>query len=203
MSFRAVPVRAFYPVPQDGVDDTRSTVIAVDKPAVVTVRIFHPGGGVAQTLQGEALPRHPYAARWNGVGTDGQVVPPAQYRYTVFATDRAGNRRWLPGVGAFIVARDTEPPVVRSASVKYLGGSPVRSLRVRWQVTETISPAITTVLVLRGGGEQRKLALPGTAQTGARNVSVRLPAGRYAAYLRFTDASGNVVVRSVGPIRFG
>lgn len=202
VALRSVPVRAFYPWPADGNLDTRAVTLVVDKPAAITLRIFAADGRTVQTIQREALPRTRWNGVWNGVGVDGQLVPPGTYRYALAATDRAGNRRSMPGVGAFIVARDTKPPVVKASKLTYLGGAPRRELEVRWALEETESPAITSVLVIKGRGEQRTVKLPGTARAATHKVAVRLPAGRYAAFLRFTDGSGNLAVARVGPVRF-
>jgi hypothetical protein len=200
VAFRVIPMHAFYPVPVDGVLDSRTVNLVVTKPASVTVNIYSAGGTIVRSLNYEGFPGAVVSGVWNGTDNAGQPVPSGSYPYGIVAVDRAGNRRTVPGLGSFVIARDTAPPKIAAASVNYVGGTSRRSLRVQWRASEPTSPRVAVVVTIRGNGVEKALRLSGSDLTANRTVRTRLNRGTYKTWIRITDGSGNAASRYAGSI---
>lgn len=199
--FLRVPVGRFYPVPADGIKDTQALHLVTSKPGSIVVNVYDGTGNVIAAITANVRAGE-WQGAWNGMNAGGRHVAVGSYRYSVTAADLAGNRRLLPGLGTFNVARDTTAPVIQSASLKHMGGVSRRQLQVAWNVAETESPRMRIRLVITGNGTRKVLTLPGTARRGSVRLNTRLPRGTYRTTLQVYDGAGNGSARRTAVLRF-
>lgn len=203
-----VPTAAFYPWPHDGVLDASTVTLGVDKPATIEVRVFAAGSAVQVRSFMSAPVIGAYSALWDGTDVQGALLPTGSYPYAIIARDLAGNIASLPGLGAFVIARDATPPRIDLAGARLVASSGVRrTIRVRWRVTEPISPQLTTRLVLTrmvngvATATRRTYAVPSARTTGTVRIGARLTSGRWRASLVVRDGSGNKASSYAGTLQ--
>jgi hypothetical protein len=193
ISFTQLPPSAFYPWPVDGVLDTASVAATVDKPATLWLRIYDPvSGAIIRTVQQNALPGMSLLT-WDGRSDAGRLEPPGAYRYDILAQDLAANRSLAPGPMAFTLAQDTTPPIVLLAHVKLIRSQERwRTVRVRWLVTEPLSPVMRIRVQVRGPrGIVRAVILTSHHVTGSELIRLHLRRGTWTSSITFTDGSRN------------
>jgi len=193
VSFSHVPELPFYPWPRDGTLDASALTVTVDKPSVMTLNVFDLATGAIVRSTSSGLLTGSWETGWDGTSDGGTTLPPGSYLYGLVAADLAGNKLSAPGLNSFVIARDVTPPAISLAQVKlHSSARRVRQLRVRWNVTEPLSPLIQVTLVLTPkSGVTRTIALDGTALARTIVVPVTLPRGRWRTTLIVTDGSGN------------
>lgn len=196
--FRVIPHAAFYPWPRDGVRDTSTVSVGVDKPAQVTLTVYAPSGSVLAHSSVQAGVGNT-TLTWNGNDTAGATQAAGTYRYALALSDVTSQHRDVPGLGSFVIARDTIKPIVKAASATYVSGITTRFVRVEWTVVEPLSPSLKMQLVLRGP-VTRWVNIPSSAVTGSQIVRVKLPKGTYHATLRVRDGSGNLTNHPSGDL---
>ncbi|MCW2923275.1 MAG: FlgD Ig-like domain [Thermoleophilia bacterium] len=199
VAFGALPVEPFYPWPRDGAFDSQGVGLVVDKPASITLSIYAADGRVVRTVAATVDPG-PGSIAWDGAGSDGAAVAPDAYRYAIDATDPAGNHMRVPGLEEFHVARDTDVPVVRSATARLVEAGHVRRIVAGWDVDEVHSPNVRSWLLLVSGSDHRSIALHTTLQQATVRRVVDLPKGTWSTAFVFLDGSGNRTSRRVAPI---
>ncbi|MCW2949548.1 MAG: hypothetical protein JWN41_561 [Thermoleophilia bacterium] len=200
VALRSIPIGSFYPWPRDATLDTQAITAAINKPAALALVIY---GSDGATLHRSSQPVDPgvVTIAWDGTRTNGTTVGAGEYRYQLIATDYVGNRRVLPGLKVFRVARDTTPPIVRAAAVRYLNSGALGARVIAsWQVEEPLSPRVRTFLVLVSGARHQSMLLADGPPTKAVRHSVRLARGRWNATFVFLDGSGHRVSRAAGAL---
>ncbi|MBC7644055.1 MAG: hypothetical protein H7123_02935 [Thermoleophilia bacterium] len=193
VQFSHVPGLPFYPWPRDGTLDASSLVVGVDKPSVMTLNVYDQATGAIVRSNISGLVVGTWETGWDGSDASGATLQPGSYRYGLVAADLAGNRLSAPGLNAFVIARDVTPPQLNVAQVKLSSSQGrLRQLRVRWSVTETLSPLIQLTLVLtpKSGGK-RSIVLDGSSLERTVVVPVTVAGGKWRATLVVTDGSGN------------
>jgi hypothetical protein len=127
--------------------------------------------------------RGPLEVRWNA-RVRRRPAAPGVYQLWMTATDLAGNRSPRTPVGVADVERDTTPPQVRRLRV----GRDGPHVRLRWAASDDASPGIRVELSVAGRRTWLRLPL-----AGRRTVALPAPRGRFTAWLRVADESGNAV----------
>lgn len=193
VKYDSVPIGSFYPWPHDGVLDSASVAVRINKPSTVTLTIYSTMGIAVDSQSAKALPGT-WIGSWAGTtSTGGSILAaPGSYRYGLHVTDLAGNQTVVPGVSTFDLARDTSPPTISSASAKFTGGVTRRRFTVKWSVSEPISPHLNIVLSLRKNGVRRNVTIPSAALSGTANIAVPAPTGTHRVFVHVTDGSGNL-----------
>ncbi|MCW2973446.1 MAG: hypothetical protein JWN72_1719 [Thermoleophilia bacterium] len=200
LTLRALPVAAFYPWPRDATLDTQSVTAYLSKPATLDLDVYGADGVAIHHATQVAEPGLA-TLTWDGTRSNGTTVDAGEYRYGLVAVDLAGNRQVLPGLKVFRVARDTAPPTVVAASVRYLNNGALGPRVVAsWQVTEPLSPHVRTFLVLANGSSHQSILLADGPQARSMRRSVTLGRGRWIATFVFLDGSGNRASRSGGAL---
>lgn len=199
VSLLRVPRLPFYPLPADGVLDTATLALNVDKPSIVTAVIYGSAGAHVATIIKDVLPGTVSIA-WAGISDAGPAMPPGSYRWSLRVTDRAGNRRMVPGVGTFMLAVDRTPPRIVAGAAAFKHGLHRRRIRLTWRVVEPLSPKVTIRFAIRGQGIKRSVSIPNAPHIGRMMVGIGLPAGTFRVILTAVDGSGNRSSRAVSSI---
>ena len=190
-TLRTLPSGVFYPWPRDATLDTQSMTAATNKPCTLELVIYGADAAPVKTLSQVAEPGLS-TFTWDGTAADGRTLGAGDYRYVVVATDLAGNRMELPGLRSFHIARDTTPPKIVAASVRYLdNGALGARIVANWQVEETLSPRVRTFLVLRNGAVHQSLLLDEASQARGLRRQLKLAPGTWHTTFVFLDGSGN------------
>lgn len=197
VSFVTLPTGAFYPTPRDGAFDTQSVVIDIDKPALVTLLIYGADGARVHAATTRVVPGRSTLA-WDGTIEGGAAGAVGAYRYNVDARDLAGNRIRVPGLQQFEIARDTDKPVVVTASLRIVGTAANRRAIASWNVTETHSPQVKSWLILRSGSESSSIALHDSIQQATVRRALTVAPGTWTATMVFIDGSGNRTQHRLG-----
>ncbi len=197
LRFEALPSEPFYPFPRDGAFDSQQVQVDVDKPARLLLLVYADDGSLLRGVVANVEPGVATLA-WDGTRPDGTTVDAAEYRYNVDARDLAGNRRRVPGLEQFAVARDTTPPKVVSASMRVLGSGASSRAIVGWDIDEVHSPIVRSWLVLRSGDQSASVRLHDTAQQATVRRSLTVAPGSWRAVVVFIDGSGNRSAKLLG-----
>jgi hypothetical protein len=205
VQFNQLPKASFYPWPRDGVRDSTVVSVKVNKPGTAALLVFADDGHLVRQISMGVTSVGYTVLRWDGTGPDGTTpLGPGAYRYSIDATDLAGNHRVVPGLGAFMIARDTTAPTITTARLKYLG-SPRKGYRrfsVVWRLDEPLSPVMGLSVVVRGGKVLRTHTIGSTSRTGTERFDLPVPTGRYTATFVAVDGSGNKATFKVASLKF-
>ncbi len=197
IEFGTLPVAQFYPWPRDGSFDTQAVTVDVDKPGTISLLVYGNDDTPIRTISTTTDPGV-VTLTWDGANDAAAIQSAGDYRYNIDVLDPLGNRARIPGLERFRIARDTEAPTIQTATARMIGSGANRRIVASWAVTETVSPNVTTWLLLTNGTRTERMQLHDSLQRATVRKPVALPAGSWRATLVFSDGSGNRVSRTAG-----